>query len=67
MCCYSRALLLFSALVAGYDSAHYRTNIPRLEQALKFGQSAGDRLYASFSTLHLTQCRLFVADHCAYR
>ena len=39
----SRALLLFCPLVSGYDSAHFRTNIPRLEQALKFGQSAGDR------------------------
>ncbi|KIP05676.1 hypothetical protein PHLGIDRAFT_128752 [Phlebiopsis gigantea 11061_1 CR5-6] len=58
-----RALLLFCPLVGGYDSAHYRTNLPRLEQALKYGQSAGDRLYSSFSTLHLVQCRLFVADH----
>ncbi|GJE87861.1 histidine kinase [Phanerochaete sordida] len=58
-----RALLLFAPLVSGYDSAHYRTNIPRLEQALKFGQSAGDRLYCSFSSLHLVQCRLFICEH----
>ncbi|EKM60729.1 uncharacterized protein PHACADRAFT_155836 [Phanerochaete carnosa HHB-10118-sp] len=58
-----RALLLFCPLVSGYDSAHFRTNVPRLEQALKFGQSAGDRLYCSFSSLHLIQCRLFICDH----
>lgn len=39
----SRSLLLFSALVSGYDGVHIRTNVARLEEALKYGQSAGDR------------------------
>ncbi|KAI0809255.1 histidine kinase [Irpex lacteus] len=54
-----RSLLLFCPLVSGYDSVHIRANIPRLEDALKYGQSAGD----SFSSLHLVQTRLFVCDH----
>ncbi|KAI0700426.1 histidine kinase [Cytidiella melzeri] len=58
-----RALLLFCPLVSGYDSVHIRANIPRLEDALKYGQSAGDRLYCSFSSLHLVAQRLYVCDH----
>ncbi|KAI0090021.1 histidine kinase [Irpex rosettiformis] len=58
-----RSLLLFCSLVSGYDSIHIRSNIPRLESALKYGQSAGDRLYCSFSSLYLIGTRLFVCDH----
>ena len=39
----SRALLLFSTMVSGFDNVHIRANIPRLEEAIKYGQSAGDR------------------------
>ena len=59
----SRALLLFCALVSGYDGVHIRTNVARLEEALKYGQSAGDRLYSSFSSLQWIQTRLYICDH----
>ena len=39
----SRALVLYSAMVAGFDSVHIRANLPRLQEALKLGESAGDR------------------------
>ncbi|KAJ3003995.1 hypothetical protein NUW54_g5022 [Trametes sanguinea] len=41
--CLSRALLLFSIMVSGFDNVHIRANVPRLEEAIKYGQSAGDR------------------------
>lgn len=40
---HSRAQVLFCAMVSGYDSVHVRVNIPRLEEAIKYGNSAGDR------------------------
>lgn len=40
---HSRALLLFVSFISGYDNVHIRTNLPRVEDALKYGQSAGDR------------------------
>lgn len=39
----SRALVLFSSMVSGFDNVHIRTNLTRLEEALKYGQSAGDK------------------------
>lgn len=42
-CALSRALLLFSTMVSGFDNVHIRANVPRLEEAIKYGQSAGDR------------------------
>jgi hypothetical protein len=38
----SRAITSFCGLVSGYDSVHIRANIPRLEEAIKYGHSAGD-------------------------
>ncbi|KAH9850662.1 histidine kinase [Lenzites betulinus] len=58
-----RALLLFSIMVSGFDNVHIRANIPRLEQAIKYGQSAGDRIYTSFSAAHLVVTRLYICDH----
>ncbi len=38
-------------MVSGFDNVHIRANVPRLEEAIKYGQSAGDRyvsaLYAA--------------------
>lgn len=42
-CCTSRALVLFSAMVSGFDNVHIRANLARLEDAKKYGQSAGDK------------------------
>jgi hypothetical protein len=39
----SRAQVLFCAMVSGFDSVHVRANLPRLEEAVKYGNSAGDR------------------------
>ncbi|RPD81571.1 histidine kinase [Lentinus tigrinus ALCF2SS1-7] len=58
-----RALLLFSTMVSGFDNVHIRANVPRLEEAIKYGQSAGDRIYTSFSTAHLIVTRLYIGDH----
>ncbi|TBU58822.1 histidine kinase [Dichomitus squalens] len=58
-----RALLLFSIMVSGFDNVHIRANVPRLEQAIKFGQSAGDRIYTGFATAHLIVTRLYICDH----
>jgi len=43
--CYhgSRAQVLYCAMVAGYDNVHLRSNIPRLAEAVQFGNGAGDR------------------------
>ncbi|KAI0666240.1 histidine kinase [Trametes maxima] len=58
-----RALALFSIMVSGFDNVHIRVNVPRLEESIKFGQSAGDRIYTSFGTAHLTVTRLYICDH----
>ncbi|KAI1786301.1 histidine kinase [Ganoderma leucocontextum] len=58
-----RAQFLFSIMVSGFDNVHIRANVPRLEQAIKYGQSAGDRIYTSFSTAHLIVTRLYIGDH----
>ena len=51
-------------MVSGFDNVHIRANLPRLEEAIKYGQSAGDRIYTSFSSAHLILTRLYVGDHC---
>ena len=53
-------------MVSGFDNVHIRANVPRLEQAIKYGQSAGDRIYTSFSTAHLIVTRLYIGDHCKW-
>ncbi|KZT06226.1 histidine kinase [Laetiporus sulphureus 93-53] len=58
-----RALVLFSSMVAGFDTVHIRANLARLEEAIKYGQSAGDRIYTSLSSVHLLQTRLWICDH----
>ncbi|KAI3615522.1 histidine kinase [Moniliophthora roreri] len=58
-----RAYVLFCALVSPYDNVHIRTTLPRLEEGLKYGNSAGDRIYTSFTLLHTISTRLYVCDH----
>ncbi|KAF9072703.1 dual-domain HisK/Mak2 protein kinase [Rhodocollybia butyracea] len=58
-----RAYVLYCALVSGYDNIHLRSVLPRLEEAFKYGNSAGDRIYTAFSTLHIITTRLCVCDH----
>lgn len=56
-------LTLFSQ---GFDSVHLRANIPRLHEAIKFGNTAGDAVYTCLAHIHLIQTRLFVCDHSWY-
>lgn len=58
-----RAKLLFCSMVSGFDSVHLRANIPRLHEAIKFGNTAGDAVYTCLAHIHLIQTRLFVCDH----
>ncbi|KAF9258589.1 dual-domain HisK/Mak2 protein kinase [Marasmius fiardii PR-910] len=58
-----RANVLFCAMVSPYDNVHLRTTIPKLEHAIKYGNSAGDRIYTSFASLHMESTRLYVCDH----
>jgi len=39
----SRAQVLFCSHVSGFDNVHVRENLSRLEKAIKYGNSAGDR------------------------
>ncbi|KAJ7071393.1 hypothetical protein C8F01DRAFT_1110373 [Mycena amicta] len=58
-----RAHLLYGAMVSGYDNVHIRTNLDRMKMAIQYGHSAGDRVYTSFASIHLTLTRLFVCEH----
>ncbi|KAJ7596782.1 dual-domain HisK/Mak2 protein kinase [Mycena floridula] len=58
-----RAQVLYSSMVAGFDSAHLRANIPRLEEAIKLGISAGDRIYTSFASIHCILIRFWCCEH----
>lgn len=39
----SRAHVLYAAMVSGYDNVHIRANLYRLQMAMQYGHSAGDR------------------------
>jgi len=38
-----RSLVMYSSMVSAYDNVHIRSNLPRLEEAAKYANSAGDR------------------------
>ncbi|TFK40893.1 dual-domain HisK/Mak2 protein kinase [Crucibulum laeve] len=58
-----RAQVLYCAMVSGFDNVHVRANLPRLEEAFKYGNSAGDRVYTSFASIHSILIRLYVCEH----
>ncbi|KAJ7356807.1 dual-domain HisK/Mak2 protein kinase [Mycena albidolilacea] len=58
-----RAHVLYSAMVSGYDNVHIRANLDRMQMAMQYGHSAGDRVYTSFASIHLVLTRLFVCEH----
>ncbi|GLB36534.1 putative GAF domain containing protein [Lyophyllum shimeji] len=58
-----RAQVMYCVMVSGYDSVHIRANIPRLQDAIKHGNGAGDRVFTSYASIHLILNRLFVCDH----
>lgn len=59
----SRALVLYCALVSGYDNVHLRSCLPRAEEALKYGQSGGDRIWTCFAGVHTIQIKLYICEH----
>ncbi|PPQ63721.1 hypothetical protein CVT24_004301 [Panaeolus cyanescens] len=61
-----RAQVLFCAMVSGFDNVHIRANLPRLELAVKLGNSAGDRVYTSFAKIHSVITKLYIGDHCEW-
>ncbi|KAI9445552.1 histidine kinase [Lactarius indigo] len=38
-----RSLVMYCSMVSAYDNVHIRSNLPRLEEATKYANSAGDR------------------------
>ncbi|KAH7929368.1 dual-domain HisK/Mak2 protein kinase [Leucogyrophana mollusca] len=58
-----RANVLFVAMVASFDNAHIRVNLQRLDDALKYGHSSGERGYTGFASIHYIITRLYVCDH----
>ncbi|CAL1696704.1 unnamed protein product [Somion occarium] len=58
-----RALVLYCAMVSGYDNVHIRSSLPRAEEALKYAQSAGDRIYTCFASIHITKIKLYICEH----
>ncbi|TDL28897.1 histidine kinase [Rickenella mellea] len=58
-----RAYALYAALVSGYDNSHIRPQVARCDMAVKYGLSAGDRVYAGFGLIHGLALRLFVCEH----
>ncbi|KAJ7124823.1 hypothetical protein C8R43DRAFT_1090617 [Mycena crocata] len=54
-----RAHVLYCSMVSGYDNVHIRANVDRMQMAIQFGLSAGDRVYTSFASIHSILNRLF--------
>jgi hypothetical protein len=42
-CFFSRSLVMYCSMVSAFDNVHIRSNLPRLEEAIKYADSAGDR------------------------
>jgi len=45
---------MFCAMVSGFDNVHIRGNLPRLEQAIKYGNSAGDKFVCISFKLYIS-------------
>ncbi|KAL0950689.1 hypothetical protein HGRIS_007467 [Hohenbuehelia grisea] len=58
-----RAQVLYCSMVSGFDNNHIRANLPRLEEAMQYGNGAGDRVYTCFAHIHSIVTRLFICDH----
>ncbi|KAG2023171.1 atypical/HisK protein kinase [Coprinopsis cinerea AmutBmut pab1-1] len=58
-----RAQVLYCSMVSGFDNVHMRSSIPRLEEALKYGYSAGDSIYTSFASIHIITTKLYLCEH----
>ena len=45
---FSRSLVMYCSMVSAYENVHIRSNLPRLEEATKYANSAGDRCAIHF-------------------
>ncbi|KAH9075705.1 histidine kinase [Lactarius deliciosus] len=51
-----RSLVMYCSMVSAYDNVHIRSNLPRLEEATKYANSAGDRCVVRYPrSFHLSQ------------
>jgi hypothetical protein len=50
---FSRSLVMYCSMVSAYDNVHIRSNLPRLEEAIKYANSAGDRCVVRCPTFHV--------------
>lgn len=57
-----RSLVMYCSMVSAYDNVHIRSNLPRLDEATKYANSAGDRVYASLATFYSVQTKLFIGQ-----
>ncbi|KAI9509850.1 hypothetical protein F5148DRAFT_1275037 [Russula earlei] len=57
-----RSLVMYCSMVSAYDNVHIRSNLPRLEEAIKYANSAGDRVYVSLANFYSVQTKLFIGQ-----
>ncbi|KAI0294831.1 histidine kinase [Russula brevipes] len=57
-----RSLVMYCSMVSAYDNVHIRSNLPRLEEAAKYANSAGDRVYANLASFYSIQTKLFTGQ-----
>ncbi|KAI7851131.1 hypothetical protein BDC45DRAFT_572219 [Circinella umbellata] len=58
----ARARYLYGAFLSSWKH-HYRDSLPLFRQSLKQSLLGGDRIYATFSHLHIVMGMLLVGDH----
>jgi hypothetical protein len=55
---------MYCSMVSAYDNIHIRSNLPRLEEAIKYANSAGDRCVIRHAMLLFTEfgiCRVYAS------
>jgi hypothetical protein len=55
---------MYCSMVSAYENVHIRSNLPRLEEATKYANSAGDRCANHFQTVifvKLDICRVYTS------
>ncbi|KAN0121467.1 histidine kinase [Russula decolorans] len=57
-----RSLVMYCSMVSAYENVHIRSNLPRLEEATKYANSAGDRVYTSLANFYSIQTKLFIGQ-----
>ncbi|KAF9498170.1 dual-domain HisK/Mak2 protein kinase [Pleurotus eryngii] len=57
-----RAQVLYCSMVSGFDSCHIRANVAVMDEAIRLGNSAGDRVYTGLATIHSILTRLYICE-----